>query len=163
MPYAKQGRYIARPVSRRTGDDDSRIAAPPASAWICSCPAHPAALEQSASGGRRLAVSGPAAAAQSQARQGRVDGFVFDQSPRACLPDYESWIAPPGTRDLALRTHARRSPGGSRTEDGRGEFLGDYQQCAGWSESSIAGVSTTNWPKNCASTSKRRPSNSGAW
>src|SRR5579864_4329348 len=57
-PYAKQGKYVTRFVSRRLGDDDSRIAAPPAGARICLGPAHPATLEQPAPGRGGIAVSG---------------------------------------------------------------------------------------------------------
>src|SRR5579862_3908639 len=97
MPYGKQHKRIARSVSRRVGDDDSRIAPPPAGTRVCARPAYSTALQQPASGGRGLAVSSPAETAKSEAREGRVDHFTFDQPSCARLPDHESWPAPPRT------------------------------------------------------------------
>jgi hypothetical protein len=124
MPYGKHGKHIPRSLSRRPGDDDPRIAPPPASAWICAGPAHPAALQQPAPGGRGLVVPGPAALAESETGQSPVDRFAFDQPSGAHLRDHQNGYKPPGARDIQLRPHAGRYSDGSGTQAARGEFLG---------------------------------------
>jgi len=54
-------------VPRRPRSDDPRIFAPPARARLRPRPAHSAALQQPASGGRRFSLSGIAAPAERQA------------------------------------------------------------------------------------------------
>jgi hypothetical protein len=100
MPYGKHGKHIPRSLSRRPGDDDPRIAPPPACAWICAGSAHPAALQQPAPGGRGLVVPGPAALAESQTGQSPVGRFAFDQPSGAHLRDHQNGNAP-GAEGLA--------------------------------------------------------------
>src|ERR1700683_781727 len=106
MPYGKQQREVTRSFSRRSRDDDSRVPPPSASAWICSGPAHPAALEQSPSGGRRLFVSSPTAAPQDEDGQSRVDCFAHDESSYPHLRNHALGPASSRKRDLRLRSHA---------------------------------------------------------
>src|ERR1700740_1501723 len=96
MPYGKQGKYVTRFVPRRLGDDDSRIGPPPASAWICPGPAHPATLEQHPPGRGGIALSSPAAIVEGETCPGGVDSFVHNESSRAHVPNHQDWLTPPG-------------------------------------------------------------------
>src|SRR6185437_13173133 len=124
MPYGKQGKHATRFISRRFGDDDSRIATPTASSRVCLGPAHPATLEQPAPGRRGIPVSGPPATAESEAAQRRVDHLVVDQPARARLRDHENRLASPGAGGLPIRTHVGRHSDGTRTRKKRSESLG---------------------------------------
>src|ERR1700691_2634620 len=48
--------YYSRFISRRTRNDDSRVASPPASARIRAGAAHPAAIQRPAASGRGFAL-----------------------------------------------------------------------------------------------------------
>src|SRR5215472_12460443 len=123
-PYGKQGKHVARFISRRSGDDDSRIAASTASPRVRIGPAHSATLEPPASGRRGVPVSGPPAAAESEASQSGVDHLVVNQPARARLRDHENRLASSRAGGLAFRTHVGRRSDGTRAREKRPESLG---------------------------------------
>src|ERR1700722_4297238 len=94
--HGKQGKYVTRFVPRRPGDDDSRIATPPAGARICPGPAHPATVKQPPPGRGGVALSGPAAIVEGETCPGGVDRFVHNESSRAHIPNHQDWLTPPG-------------------------------------------------------------------
>src|SRR5215469_3364490 len=123
MPYGKQHKHTTRSLSRRPRDDDPRVAPPPACPRLRLGPAHPAALQQPASGRRRFALPRPPAPAQGKARPRRLGCVALDQPPRAHLRNHQNRHAPPRARDLKLRPHARGRPDGARARPPRREFL----------------------------------------
>src|ERR1700677_3416867 len=95
---------FSRFVSRRTRNDDPRVVAPPALPRLCACAANSAAIEESITGGRGVALSGAPETAESKAGEGAV-GCLPYQPAGENLQHYDFRFAPAGRADFQFRTN----------------------------------------------------------